>query len=634
MRPNISPILPQSATIDRNTHIHIDTLVPDAESYEASHESSGGSLDHIAPADIARATHSTVVSMSDVIEVDDDGGTKIGDSCPQQSADRVERVLLEAVILSNVRSSLLNEFEYFERDQWTFVLATPPRKAGQGAMGVVYDVPVTVLDAHGQTVCSRRYAIKVKRGATPTLHSSSLEQREAFTPPPEQESHTSFEKTSFTQEAEILTATQDNALKNAKERIESTFSKELLKPVSSYTVAAAQKLVDDMLHGVLRSAFPLDEEAFRSQILCGVRADTYRDDRGPQMRYLVEDALENAIRTGPKFHHAEEGAEVTDFVDGTVLEEVIMTQKLSYEARLVLAYLEAVAFRPYIEGGHLHDDIKPSNVMLQIVGEGTDRPRVLVVPIDTGLAESIPLNITQEEYDQLVKDILGDEEEEKILEKGQKHRKRFWKRFGNFPATFLGKLWRRARLPQSEEQKLLAYNPEERIAGTVGYVDLHDACVGTPAFMSPEQAAGNCITETSDTFALGVVFAKQILGRNVVKGKTAGNQLRDRARITETAVLDRLGDIPDASLQELLLGMLQSAPGKRWTLAEVVDHMESYLIDDAMIERVMPELVTAVRSYKVKQEVVFSGPQHHAGPEEETFPGGSHGHHSAPQKAA
>ena len=86
--------------------------------------------------------------------------------------------------------------------------------------------------------------------------------------------------------------------------------------------------------------------------------------------------------------------------------------------------------------------------------------------------------------------------------------------------------------------------------------------LGTPAYMSPEQARGHAIDKRTDIWAFGCVLFEMIAGRMAFSGATISDTL--------AAVLERLPDwtaLPPATpppLRHLLARCLEKDPKHRW----------------------------------------------------------------------
>ena len=97
---------------------------------------------------------------------------------------------------------------------------------------------------------------------------------------------------------------------------------------------------------------------------------------------------------------------------------------------------------------------------------------------------------------------------------------------------------------------------------------LDDGILGTPAYMSPEQAAGRIVTAASDWYAVGVMLYEALTGRLPFIGTTlkilAAKQQYDPLHVHEFA--------PGApeDLADLCMGLLQRDPTARLTGADVL----------------------------------------------------------------
>jgi serine/threonine protein kinase len=87
--------------------------------------------------------------------------------------------------------------------------------------------------------------------------------------------------------------------------------------------------------------------------------------------------------------------------------------------------------------------------------------------------------------------------------------------------------------------------------------------VGTPAYMSPEQAQGGEVDERSDIFSLGVILYEMIAGRTPFKGEYEAAILYSIVHDEPELLSDSRPDVP-ARLQQIIDAMLEKDSGKRY----------------------------------------------------------------------
>lgn len=90
----------------------------------------------------------------------------------------------------------------------------------------------------------------------------------------------------------------------------------------------------------------------------------------------------------------------------------------------------------------------------------------------------------------------------------------------------------------------------------------HEAIVGTPAYMSPEQAAGGEPDETSDLFSLGVVLYEAATGENPFAGKTMMETLKNVRELEPSFKHPAIVSLPEKA-RELLFNLLQKDQSAR-----------------------------------------------------------------------
>ena len=93
--------------------------------------------------------------------------------------------------------------------------------------------------------------------------------------------------------------------------------------------------------------------------------------------------------------------------------------------------------------------------------------------------------------------------------------------------------------------------------------------MGTPAFMSPEQAAGEPVGASSDLFSLGCVLYQLCCGRLPFGGKTILAVFHALANETPTPPAEIDPDVPEA-LSLLIMRLLAKAPEARPASAQAV----------------------------------------------------------------
>jgi eukaryotic-like serine/threonine-protein kinase len=104
--------------------------------------------------------------------------------------------------------------------------------------------------------------------------------------------------------------------------------------------------------------------------------------------------------------------------------------------------------------------------------------------------------------------------------------------------------------------------------------------LGTAAYLSPEQSAGQPATAASDRYALAVVAFELLCGRRPFEGGPAAAQLRQHAEEPPPRASEIAAGVPSA-VDAVLIGGLAKDPAQRpATASELVDALERAL-DDA-----------------------------------------------------
>jgi Protein kinase domain len=93
--------------------------------------------------------------------------------------------------------------------------------------------------------------------------------------------------------------------------------------------------------------------------------------------------------------------------------------------------------------------------------------------------------------------------------------------------------------------------------------------VGTPHYMSPEQATGERVDGRSDIYALGVVLYQMLAGTPPFEGESAQSVLMKQATVDAVPIRQLRGDVP-ASLAAVIERMLAKDPAACYQTAEDV----------------------------------------------------------------
>ncbi|HWA56358.1 MAG TPA: protein kinase [Gemmatimonadales bacterium] len=106
--------------------------------------------------------------------------------------------------------------------------------------------------------------------------------------------------------------------------------------------------------------------------------------------------------------------------------------------------------------------------------------------------------------------------------------------------------------------------------------------VGTPTYMSPEQAAGDTVDTRSDLYALGVVAYEMLAGRPPFRGQTAAAVATMHLAERPQAVNSLRSGVP-ASLSEAIMRALAKDPKDRWQTG--AEFREALLSERATVAR-------------------------------------------------
>ena len=110
--------------------------------------------------------------------------------------------------------------------------------------------------------------------------------------------------------------------------------------------------------------------------------------------------------------------------------------------------------------------------------------------------------------------------------------------------------------PSSPDGNTLTVSPSDSplsLAGTI---------VGTPAYMSPEQAAGRDVDERSDIFSFGAILYEMVTGRRAFTGNSASETLGAVIHLEPKPPRELAPGVP-RDLERLILRCLRKDPSRR-----------------------------------------------------------------------
>lgn len=116
-------------------------------------------------------------------------------------------------------------------------------------------------------------------------------------------------------------------------------------------------------------------------------------------------------------------------------------------------------------------------------------------------------------------------------------------------------------------------------------VTMTGAALGTPAYMSPEQASGSAVTTATDVYALGALLFHQLTGRPPFEGASPIEVLR-RVIAEDASIARELAPWVDRDLSTVCGKCLQRDPAKRYrSAAALADELDRWLRGEAVTAR-------------------------------------------------
>jgi tRNA A-37 threonylcarbamoyl transferase component Bud32 len=127
--------------------------------------------------------------------------------------------------------------------------------------------------------------------------------------------------------------------------------------------------------------------------------------------------------------------------------------------------------------------------------------------------------------------------------------------------------------PATPKAKLLDWGIAKVMSHDVRHT-IEGQLVGTPQYLSPEQARGHDVTEKTDVYSLGVMAYELFLEQLPFEAETAAEVMAMHLRLPPPPPSELWPDVPPA-LQDLLLAMLAKTPDQRPTMLEVARRLDA-----------------------------------------------------------
>jgi len=154
---------------------------------------------------------------------------------------------------------------------------------------------------------------------------------------------------------------------------------------------------------------------------------------------------------------------------------------------------------------------------------------------------------------------------------------------------------------QPDFVKVLDFGIAKRVGGGAPSLDLTRTgiAIGSPRYMSPEQARAREVTPRADIYAVGCILYEMITGGPVFRCETASEYII--AHVKEEPPPPRLGGkLLHGPLVDLVMQMLAKDPEDRPLSADVTAHMLTTLLEGPLLERGAPPPPDEVSATRAK----------------------------------
>lgn len=134
--------------------------------------------------------------------------------------------------------------------------------------------------------------------------------------------------------------------------------------------------------------------------------------------------------------------------------------------------------------------------------------------------------------------------------------------------------------------KILDFGVAKVVDSAGGALTVPGSVIGTPAYLSPEQAIGGAVDFRSDLYALGCTLHKLLTGTPPFSGKELNELVRQHVSSSVPSLPDRLADgkAPSAALIAMHRALLEKEPIKRPTSTEAVAEIFDAIAVGAPVE--------------------------------------------------